>query len=376
MNDIIVIGIAGGTGSGKTTITRKLIEHFGSDVTVLYHDNYYKAHHELSYEERTKLNYDHPEAFDTDLMVRDLAALKRGEPIECPIYDYTIHDRTNNTLTIRPSRVIVVEGILIFQSKELRDLMDIRLFVDTDADVRILRRIQRDVKERGRSLDSVINQYLNTVKPMHEAFVEPSKKFADVIIPEGGQNQVALDMVINREYMTFDEYQNYQLDQLMKKYWNERSATADTASDDGLLSRIPGFSEISKKVDGLLQIPNISINPSGSADLTFQIVNNFRDRDNDREAGKNTIIVRLGAKSGLQLYLGVGIGAIILGGTFLINGHILAFVFPFIYLALHIVTYIKIKRIYQGKALNLCLGETARNIFIYGVCVSVGLLLL
>ncbi len=165
---------------------------------MLYHDNYYKAHHELSYEERTKLNYDHPEAFDTDLMVRDLAALKRGEPIECPIYDYTIHDRTNNTLTIRPSRVIVVEGILIFQSKELRDLMDIRLFVDTDADVRILRRIQRDVKERGRSLDSVINQYLNTVKPMHEAFVEPSKKFADVIIPEGGQNQVALDMVINR----------------------------------------------------------------------------------------------------------------------------------------------------------------------------------
>lgn len=198
MNDIIVIGIAGGTGSGKTTITRKLIGHFGSDVTVLYHDNYYKAHHELSYEERTKLNYDHPDAFDTDLMVRDLAALKNGEPIECPIYDYTIHDRTNNTLTIRPSRVIVVEGILIFQSKELRDLMDIRLFVDTDADVRILRRIQRDVKERGRSLDSVINQYLNTVKPMHEAFVEPSKKFADVIIPEGGQNQVALDMVINR----------------------------------------------------------------------------------------------------------------------------------------------------------------------------------
>ena len=198
MDDIIVIGIAGGTGSGKTTITQKLREHFGDDVAVIYHDNYYKAHHELSYEERTKLNYDHPEAFDTDLMVRDLAALKRGEPIECPIYDYTIHDRTNNTLTIRPSRVIVVEGILIFQSKELRDLMDIRLFVDTDADVRILRRIQRDVKERGRSLDSVINQYLNTVKPMHEAFVEPSKKFADVIIPEGGQNQVALDMVINR----------------------------------------------------------------------------------------------------------------------------------------------------------------------------------
>lgn len=198
MNNIIVIGIAGGTGSGKTTITQKLKKHFGSEVTVLYHDNYYKAHHELTYEERTKLNYDHPDAFDTDLMVRDLTALKSGRAIECPVYDYTIHDRTNSTLTIQPSRVIVVEGILIFEPKELRDLMDIKLFVDTDADVRILRRIQRDVKERGRSLDSVISQYLTTVKPMHEAFVEPSKKFADVIIPEGGQNQVAIDMVINR----------------------------------------------------------------------------------------------------------------------------------------------------------------------------------
>lgn len=197
-NDIIVIGIAGGTGSGKTTITHKIMEHFGADVTVIYHDNYYKAHHDMSYEERTKLNYDHPDSFDTDLIVNDLAALRRGESIECPVYDYTIHDRSSQTLTIRPARVIVVEGILIFHSPALRDQMDIKLFVDADADVRILRRIQRDVKERGRSLDSVITQYLTTVKPMHDAFVEPSKRYADVIIPEGGQNQVAIDMVINR----------------------------------------------------------------------------------------------------------------------------------------------------------------------------------
>lgn len=198
MNDIIVIGIAGGTGSGKTTITRTLMEHFGSNVTVIYHDNYYKAHHDLSYEERSRLNYDHPNAFDTDQLVSDLKKLKAGESIECPVYDYTIHDRSNETLTIHPSRVIIVEGILIFHEKALRDLFDIKLFVDTDADVRILRRIRRDVRERGRSLDSVIDQYLATVKPMHEAFVEPSKKFADVIIPEGGQNRVAMEMVINR----------------------------------------------------------------------------------------------------------------------------------------------------------------------------------
>lgn len=197
-NDIIVIGIAGGTGSGKTTITRKIVEHFGADVTVIYHDNYYKAHHEMSYEDRTRLNYDHPDAFDNDLIVRDLQALRNGETIECPVYDYTIHDRSSQTLTVRPARVIVVEGILIFHSAELRDQMDIKIFVDADADVRILRRIQRDVKERGRSLDSVITQYLTTVKPMHDAFVEPSKRYADIIIPEGGQNAVAIDMVINR----------------------------------------------------------------------------------------------------------------------------------------------------------------------------------
>ncbi len=197
-NDIIVIGIAGGTGSGKTTITRNLVERFGADVTVIYHDNYYKAHHDMTYEERSKLNYDHPDSFDTELLVKDLAALRRGEAIECPVYDYTIHDRSNQTLTIHPARVIIVEGILIFHPVELRDQMDIKIFVDADADERILRRIQRDVKERGRSLDSVISQYLTTVKPMHDAFVEPSKRYADIIIPEGGQNQVAIDMVINR----------------------------------------------------------------------------------------------------------------------------------------------------------------------------------
>ena len=193
-----MIGIAGGTGSGKTTITRKIAERFGSEVTVLYHDNYYKARHDLTYDERVRLNYDHPDAFDTDRMIEDLARLKRGETIECPLYDYTIYDRSDQILIVRPTRVIIVEGILIFHSKALRDLMDIKLFVDADADERILRRLVRDVKERGRSLDSVISQYLQTVKPMHEAFVEPSKRYADVIIPEGGMNQVAVDMVMNR----------------------------------------------------------------------------------------------------------------------------------------------------------------------------------
>ena len=198
MSKVMVIGIAGGTGSGKTTITRKLIECFGPDVSVIHHDNYYKAHHNLPYEERAKLNYDHPNAFDTDLLVRDLRQLKKGKSIACPVYDYTIHDRTDKTLVIRPTRVIIVEGILIYESRELCREMDIKLYVDTDADVRILRRIVRDVRDRGRSLESVIDQYLTTVKPMHEQFVEPSKRNADIIIPQGGHNQVAMEMVIER----------------------------------------------------------------------------------------------------------------------------------------------------------------------------------
>ena len=197
-SDIMILGIAGGTGSGKTTITRRLIQSFGGDVSVIHHDNYYKAHHDLPYEERAKLNYDHPDSFDTELLVEALKDLKQGRAVSCPVYDYTIHDRTDKTITIYPTRVIIVEGILIFESRELCEQMDIKIFVDTDADVRILRRIVRDVRDRGRSLESVINQYLNTVKPMHEQFVEPSKRRADIIIPEGGHNQVALEMVIER----------------------------------------------------------------------------------------------------------------------------------------------------------------------------------
>ena len=198
MENIIVIGVAGGTGSGKTTLTNELKKRLGDEVTVLTHDSYYCAHHEMTYEERVLLNYDHPDAYETELLVHDLAALKRGEDVEVPVYDYTIYDRTDKTYTVHPSRVIIVEGIMIFDSKELRDLMDIKVFVDTDADVRILRRIVRDVNERGRSLESVINQYLATVKPMHEAFVEPSKRYADVIVPIGGENLVALEMLLGR----------------------------------------------------------------------------------------------------------------------------------------------------------------------------------
>ncbi|MBQ9863426.1 MAG: uridine kinase [Lachnospiraceae bacterium] len=196
--DILIIGIAGGTGSGKTTITDRLVDRFGKDVSVIKHDNYYKAHHEMDYEERSKLNYDHPNSLDTDLMIEHIKALKEGKSVECPVYDFTIHDRSNDTVTINPTKVLIIEGILIFEDKRLCKEMDIKIFVDTDADVRILRRILRDVKERGRSLDSVVDQYLTTVKPMHEQYVEPSKKNADIIIPEGGHNIVALDMVIDR----------------------------------------------------------------------------------------------------------------------------------------------------------------------------------
>ncbi len=196
--DTIIIGIAGGTGSGKTTITRKIQSVFGEDVSVVYHDNYYKRLVGMTYEERCAVNYDHPDSFDTALMVEDVKKLAAGETIRCPVYDYTIHNRSDETVEVRPAKVIVVEGILIFENKALRDLMDIKIFVDTDADVRILRRILRDVKERERSLDSVIGQYLATVKPMHEQFVQPSRQYADVVILEGGHNIVALDMIVER----------------------------------------------------------------------------------------------------------------------------------------------------------------------------------
>ena len=196
--DTMIIGIAGGTGSGKTTLTRKLLETFGDDVSVVYHDNYYKRLDELTYEERCKVNYDHPDSFETDLMVEDLKRLVAGETIYCPVYDYTIHNRSNDFVEVRPTKVVIVEGILIFEHKALRDLMDIKIFVDTDADVRILRRILRDVKERDRSLESVISQYLTTVKPMHEQFVQPSRQYTDIVVLEGGHNLVALDMIVER----------------------------------------------------------------------------------------------------------------------------------------------------------------------------------
>ena len=195
MEDILVIGIAGGSGSGKTTLVRNLTEKFAGQITVISHDNYYKRHDEMTYEERCQLNYDEPAAFETDLMVRQLQQLRQGQAINCPVYDFTVHNRSNDVTRIVPSRVILVEGILIFADPDLRQLMDIRIFVDTDADIRICRRMKRDVNKRGRSLESVIWQYQQTVKPMHEKYVEPSKKYAHIVVPEGGKNMVALDMI-------------------------------------------------------------------------------------------------------------------------------------------------------------------------------------
>ena len=197
-SNILVIGIAGGTGSGKTTLMKNLIARFSEDVTVLSHDNYYKRHDELTYEERCRLNYDEPAALETDLMARHLDQLRQGQAIDCPVYDFTVHNRSDETVRIVPKKVIIVEGILIFENQPLRDLMDIRIFVDTDADVRLCRRIKRDVNKRGRSLESVLQQYQETVKPMHEKYVEPSKKFANIVVPEGGKNEVALDMIVGR----------------------------------------------------------------------------------------------------------------------------------------------------------------------------------
>ena len=198
MGDILVIGIAGGSGSGKTTLMKNLIDKFGDVITVLSHDNYYKRHDELTYEERCKLNYDEPGAFDSTLMIYQLDQLRHGQAIDCPVYDFTVHNRSNDTTRIVPERVIIVEGILIFESEPLRQLMDIKIFVDADADVRLCRRIKRDVNKRGRSLESVLTQYQQTVKPMHEKYVEPTKKYADLVVPEGGKNLVALELIEGR----------------------------------------------------------------------------------------------------------------------------------------------------------------------------------
>ena len=198
MQNVIVIGIAGGTGSGKSTLVQKIKEEFRDEIAILSHDFYYKRHDDLTYEERCKLNYDEPAALETDLMARHLDQLRQGQAIDCPVYDFTVHNRSNETVHIVPKQVIIVEGILIFENQPLRDLMDIRIFVDTDADVRLCRRIKRDVNKRGRSLESVLTQYQQTVKPMHEKYVEPSKKYAHVVVPEGGKNYVALDMIMGR----------------------------------------------------------------------------------------------------------------------------------------------------------------------------------
>ncbi len=196
MNEMIcIVGIAGGTASGKTTIVRRIKEKFGDDIVVINHDSYYKAHDDLSYEDRSRLNYDHPAAFDTDLMIADIKKLKNNEPIDMPVYDYTIHNRAASIVHVVPKKVIIIEGILILENKELRDLMDIKVFVDTDADERLMRRIRRDMVERARSIESILIQYAETVKPMHEQFVEPSKKYADIIIPRGGENYTGISIL-------------------------------------------------------------------------------------------------------------------------------------------------------------------------------------
>ncbi len=191
----IIIGIAGGSGSGKTTLAENIQKEFADEIAILSHDYYYKKHDDLSFEERSKLNYDHPNAFDTDMLIKHVIQLKNGNAIEHPVYSFVNHNREDYTVKIEPKPIIIVEGILIFENKKLSDLMNIKIFVDTDPDIRFIRRLLRDVNERGRNIDSVINQYCNTVKPMHEQFVEYSKKNADLIVPKGGKNTVAINMI-------------------------------------------------------------------------------------------------------------------------------------------------------------------------------------
>nr|MBE6544650.1 uridine kinase [Oscillospiraceae bacterium] len=198
MKDVLVIGIAGGSGSGKTTLAKNILNHFEGRISILRHDDYYKRQDDIPMEERVNTNYDHPHAFDTDLLISHIDELKAGRDVCSPTYDYSRHTRSTEIRYVKASKVVVLEGILILENPELRDRLDMKIFVDTDADVRILRRILRDVKERGRSLDSVIGQYLSTVKPMHEAFVEPSKRYADIIVPVGGENSVACGMIVDR----------------------------------------------------------------------------------------------------------------------------------------------------------------------------------
>lgn len=202
----VIIGVAGGSGSGKTTVCNKIYDYFtGKSIVMIEHDSYYRDQSDLSFEERLKTNYDHPFAFDTDLLVEHLEKLQNHESIEVPVYDYSRHTRSDEKIAVEPQDVIILEGILILEDKRLRDLMDIKIYVDTADDLRIIRRIERDMKERGRSLDSIIDQYLSVVREMHEQFIEPSKKHADVIIPEGGHNKVAIDLVISKIRTIFQD---------------------------------------------------------------------------------------------------------------------------------------------------------------------------
>jgi uridine kinase len=195
----VVVGVAGGTGSGKTTVAAEILKRAGADqISLIQHDAYYKDLSALPMAQRTMRNFDHPDALDNDLLIVHLQELKAGESVEVPVYDFTTHSRTRNTLRVEPRRVIVVEGILIFADEALRNLMDVRIYVDTDADIRFIRRLKRDIAERGRTMESVIHQYLATVRPMHQEYVEPSKRYANVIIPEGGFNEVAMEMIAAR----------------------------------------------------------------------------------------------------------------------------------------------------------------------------------
>lgn len=196
MSKVMIVGVAGGSASGKTTIIEKLKKEFKEEIEVLCHDYYYKSNDDISMEERNNLNYDHPNSFETDRMINDIKKLKSGEEIYRPEYDYTIHTRSKKEYLVKPQPVIIIDGFLILENKELRDLMDVKIFVDTDADERLMRRILRDLSERARTIDSILTQYRETVKPMHEEFVEPSKKYADIIIPRGGENIIAIDMLV------------------------------------------------------------------------------------------------------------------------------------------------------------------------------------
>lgn len=195
----LTIGIAGGTGSGKTTVANVILERVGRDrIAYLPHDAYYRDLGDLPYDQKAAMNFDHPDSLETELMIKHILELKKANAVEIPVYDFSTHSRTSKTIRVEPRAVIIVEGILLFVDKQLRDLLDIKIFVDTDADIRFIRRLQRDITERGRTTDMVVQQYLSTVRPMHLEFVEPSKRYANIIIPEGGLNEIAMDMVIAR----------------------------------------------------------------------------------------------------------------------------------------------------------------------------------